>query len=259
MVAVASPAISLWSGACRGVLQAIFSRASKGCGISDMKRARLLSIVTALAIGQGALPAQASDPTLEQTAELYYSAWLNHDRAGAVKLNKALRPETGGRDYIDLGMLDGPVAWQLKRMGTLSLKSDPSEPEVRRLMARLIVEGNRRVRCRAVGSRVGSQPAGERFRATVMLECAAPDATAALRQVKERETGDVDMNNPTPRLLRAIIEAFEKAPLTRRISTEMDLNAGMAKQRWMPDMYRTGIDRVTSAVAGQIAEAGLGR
>lgn len=227
-----------------------------------MRKACLLSLLTALTalvIAQSALPAKASDLTLEQTAELYYSAWLNYDRAAAARLNKALRPESGGRDSIDLRMFDDPVAWQLKRMGTLSLKTDPSEPEVRRLMAKFIIEGTRRVRCRAVGSRIGSQPAGERFHATVMLECASPDAVAGLMQVKQREKAGVDMNNPTPRLLKSIIEAFERAPLTRRVSTEMDLNAGLAKQRWMPGTYRTGIDRVTGTVARQIAEAGLGR
>ena len=221
---------------------------------------RLPSILaTLVVIAIGALPAKASDLTPEQTAELYYSAWLNSDRAGAVRLNRALRPESGGRDYIDLGMFSDPIGWQLKRMGTLSLKTDPAEPEVRRLMAKLIIEGNRRVRCRAVGSRVGSQPAGERFRATVLLECASPDATAGLAQLKAREMGGADMNNPTPQLLKAVIEAFERAPLTRKVSTEMDLSAALAKQRWMPDMYRTGIDRVTRALVGQIAEAGLAR
>ncbi len=213
---------------------------------------------------QSALPAKASEPTLEQTAELYYRAWLNYDRASALRLNKAMRlnkeprPESEGRDYIDMTMFSDPIAWQLKRMATLTVKSDPSAPELKRLMARFIVETSRRVRCSAVGSRVGSEPAGDRFHATVKLDCLVPDAVAELMHVKRSDEG-ADMSNPTPRLLKGVIDAFARAPLTRRIATEMDLTAGLAKERWMPSQYRTGIDLVTGGVARQIGEAGLGR
>jgi hypothetical protein len=226
-----------------------------------MRKTGLLSaflLSAALTGYQGALPAKASEPTLEQTAELYYRAWLNYDRAGALRLNKALRPESEGRDYIDMTMFNDPIAWQLKRMATLTVKTDPSAPELKRLMARFIVESSKRIRCSAVGSRVGSEPAGGRFHATVKLDCLVPDAVAELAQVKRLDEG-VDMINPTPRLLKSVIDAYARAPLTRRIATEMDLTAGLAKQRWMPSQYRTGIDLVTGGVARQIGEAGLGR
>ncbi|AOO81421.1 hypothetical protein [Bosea vaviloviae] len=221
-------------------------------------------LIAALTGYQGALPAKASEPTLEQTAELYYRTWLNFDRASALRLNKAmrlnkeLRPESEGRDYIDMTMFNDPIAWQLKRMATLTVKTDPSGSELKRLMARFIVETSRRVRCTAVGSRVGSEPAGDRFHATVKLDCLVPDAVAELTQVKRSDEG-ADMSNPTPRLLKSVIDAYARAPLTRRIATEMDLTAGPAKERWMPSQYRTGIDLVTGSVARQIEEAGLGR
>jgi hypothetical protein len=224
-----------------------------------MTKTRLVSILSTLAVlVLGSLPAQASDRTPEQVAELYYRAWLNYDRAAAVQLNTALRPETGGRDLVDLGMIADPVAWQLRRIASLSARGDPSAPEIRRLMAKFIIAGSKRVRCRAVGSEIGARPAGERFRATVKLECAVPDAVAGLRQTKEHEQGRSNMVNPSPRLLKGVIEAFERAPLTRRVSTEMDVTAGSAKQRWMPDTSRSGMDQVTGAIARQIGEAGLG-
>jgi hypothetical protein len=240
---------------------------STGANVSDMRKTSLASVVALIATltgYQSTLPAEASEPTLEQTAELYYRARLNYDRAGAVRLNKAmrlnkeLRPESESRDYIDMTMFNDPVAGQLKRMATLTLKTDPSGRELKRLMARLIVESSRRVRCSAVGSKVGSEPDGGRFNATVTLDCLMPDAVAELTQVKRSDEG-ADMNNPTPRLLKSVIDAFGRAPLTRRIATEMDLTAGPAKERWMPSQYRTGIDLVTGGVARQIGEAGLGR
>ncbi|MDR6873145.1 hypothetical protein J2Y55_004169 [Bosea sp. BE125] len=221
-------------------------------------------LIAALTGYQSTLPAKASEPTLEQTAELYYRAWLNYDRASAIRLNKALRlnkelrPESEGRDYIDMTMFNDPIAWQLKRMATLTVKTDPSGRELRRLMAKLIVESSRRIRCSALGSRVGSEPAGGRFHATVKLDCLVPDAVAELMQVKRSDEG-ADMINPTPRLLNSVIDAYARAPLTRRIATEMDLTAGPAKERWMPSQYRTGIDLVTGGLIGQIKEAGLGR
>ncbi|CAN7613644.1 hypothetical protein LJR009_005468 [Bosea sp. LjRoot9] len=226
-----------------------------------MRKTSLLSaflLIAALTGYQGALPARASEPTLEQTAELYYRAWLNYDRSGALRLNKALRPESAGRDYIDMTMFNDPIAWQLKRMATLTVKTDPSGSELKRLMARYIVESSKRIRCTAVGSRVGSEPADGRFHATVKLDCLVPEAVAELAQVKRSEEG-ADMSNPTPRLLKNVIDAYARAPLTRRIATEMDLTAGLAKERWMPSQYRTGIDLVTGGVARQIGEAGLGR
>jgi hypothetical protein len=226
-----------------------------------MRKAGLPSVfllIAALTGYQSALPAKASEPTLEQTAELYYRAWLNYDRASAARLNKELRPESKGRDYIDMTMFNDPIAWQLKRMATLTVKTDPSGRELKRLMARLIVESAKRVRCTAVGSRVGSEPAGGRFNATVTLDCLVPDAVAELMQVKRSDEA-ADMNNPTPRLLKSVIDAYARAPLTRRIATEMDLTAGLAKERWMPSQYRTGIDLVTGGLIGQIKESGLGR
>ncbi|SFJ78117.1 hypothetical protein SAMN05216304_11494 [Bosea sp. OK403] len=221
-----------------------------------MRKTDFLSVfllVVALTGYQSALPAKASEPTLEQTAELYYRAWLNYDRASAARLNKKLRPESEGRDYIDMTMFNDPIAWQLKRMARLSVRTDPSGRELKRLMARLIVESSRRVRCTAVGS----EPADGRFNATVKLDCLVPDAVAELTQVKRSE--EADMINPTPRLLRSVIDAYARAPLTRRIATEMDLTAGPAKERWMPSQYRTGVDLVTGALIGQIKESGLGR
>lgn len=226
-----------------------------------MRKTGLVSVfllIAAFTGYQSALPAKASEPTLEQTAELYYRAWLNYDRASAARLNKALRPESEGRDYIDMTMFNDPIAWQLKRMASLTVKTDPSAPELKRLMARFIVETSRRVRCSAVGSRVGSEPAGDRFHATVKLDCLVPDAVAELTQVKRADEG-ADMINPTPRLLKSVIDAYARAPLTRRIATEMDLTAGLAKERWTPSQYRIGIDLVTGGIARQIGEAGLGR
>ncbi|WNJ88750.1 hypothetical protein [Bosea sp. 685] len=226
-----------------------------------MRKASLPSVfllIAALTGYQSALPAKASEPTLEQTAELYYRARLNYDRASAARLNKELRPESEGRDYIDMTMFNDPIAWQIKRMASLTLKSDPSGRELKRLMARLIVESSRRVRCTAVGSRVSSEPADGRFHATVTLDCLVPDAVAELMQVKRSDEG-ADMNNPTPRTLKSVIDAYAKAPLTRRIATEMDLTAGLAKERWMPSQYRSGIDLVTGGLIGQIKESGLGR
>jgi len=224
-----------------------------------MTKTRLVSILSVLAVlALGALPAQASDRTPEQTAELYYRAWLNYDRAAALQLNTALRQETGGRDFVDLGMIADPVAWQLKRIANLSTKGDPSAPEIRRLMAKFIIAGSKRARCRALGHEIGAQPTGERFRATVKLECAVPDAVAGLRQAKDDEQGRSNMVNPSTRLLNGVIAAFERAPLTRRVSTELDVTAGSAKQRWMPDTSRSGMDQVTGAIARQIGEARLG-
>jgi hypothetical protein len=236
-------------------------RHSTGVDVSDMRNTSLASVFALIATltgYQSALPAKASEPTLEQTAELYYRARLNFDRASATRLNKALRSESEGRDYIDMTMVNDPVAGQLKRMATLTLKTDPSGRELKRLMARLMLESSRRVRCTAVGSKVGSEPAGGRFNATVTLDCLAPDAVAELMQVKRSDEG-ADMNNPTPRTLKSVIDAFARAPLTRRIATEMDLTAGLAKERWMPNLYRTGVDLVTGGLIGQIKEAGLGR
>ena len=70
----------------------------------------LISVLLVLVSG----PARAAPPSPEETAELYYRAWLNFDRASMVRLSKEWGSSGSGQRYTDMDLVSNPVAWQRK-------------------------------------------------------------------------------------------------------------------------------------------------
>lgn len=80
----------------------------------------LISVLIVLISG----PARAAPPSPEETAELYYHAWLNFDRASMVRLSKEWGSSGSGQRYTDMDLVSNPVAWQRKYKGMHA----PKEP-----------------------------------------------------------------------------------------------------------------------------------
>lgn len=206
----------------------------------------------------GSILAQASPLTPEQTAELFYRAWLNYDRASMLRLKREWGPADGGPRYIDLDRIADPIAWHLKQALT-----DPppgTTPEQLRLFAKFMVVSSKRVRCGATAGRVGSQLPNGIYRARVELTCTVPDARSALHRLKASTNADelgTREHLPSSAVLKELIEVVATAPTTRHVSTKMVLNADPDKRVWRVGPTELGIERVNADLMEQIVKAGI--
>ncbi|MGE7469716.1 hypothetical protein ACQKLX_09750 [Bosea sp. NPDC003192] len=202
--------------------------------------------------------AQASPLTAEQTAELYYRAWLNYDRTSALRLQREWGASNGGINYIDLKRTADPIGWTLKH--AMSRPPAGAGREQLKLFARLMVEASKRVRCQAEAAHVGAQlPTGSHL-ARVELACAVPDAVPALRQLRARagasEIGGAD-SMPSTVMLRGMVDAFATAPLTRQVATEIVLTGDADKRVWRAGPTELGVERVSADLSRQLVQAGF--
>lgn len=219
---------------------------------------KLLLICIVWAGGVCGAAAQASPLTAEQTAELYYRAWLNYDRASALRLQREWGASNGRINYIDLKRTADPIGWTLKH--AMPRPPAGASREQLNLFARLMVEASKRVRCQATAAHVGAQlPTGSHL-ARAELACAVPDALPGLRQLRTRagagEIGGGD-SMPSAAMLRGMIDAFAAAPLTRQVATEIVLTGDADKRVWRAGPTELGIERVSSDLLRQIIQAGF--
>jgi hypothetical protein len=202
--------------------------------------------------------AQASPLTAEQTAELYYRAWLNYDRTSALRLQREWGASNGGINYIDLKRTADPIGWTLKH--AMSRPPAGARREQLKLFARLMVEASKRVRCQAEAAHVGAQlPTGSHL-ARVELACAVPDAVPVLRQLRARagasEIGGAD-SMPSTVMLRGMVDAFAAAPLTRQVATEIVLTGDADKRVWRAGPTELGVERVSADLSRQLVQSGF--
>lgn len=219
---------------------------------------KLVLIGILWAAGACGAAAQASPLTAEQTAELYYRAWLNYDRASTLRLQREWGASKGRVNYIDLKRTADPIGWTLKH--AMSRPPAGSSNEQLKLFARLMVEASKRVRCQAKAADIGAQlPTGSHL-ARVELACAVPDAVPGLRQLRARaganEIGGAD-SMPSATMLRGMIDAFAAAPLTRQVATEIVLTGDADKRVWRAGPTDLGIERVSADLSRQIVQAGF--
>lgn len=219
---------------------------------------KLLLIGILWAVGACGAAAQASPLTAEQTAELYYRAWLNYDRAGTLRLQREWGASNGRINYLDMGRVADPVGWTLKH--AMSRPPAGAGGEQLKLFARLMVEASKRARCQATAAHVGAQLPTGSYLARVEVACAVPDAVPALRQLRARagasEIGGAD-SMPSATMLRGMIDAFAAAPLTRQVATEIVLTGNADKRVWRAGPTELGIERVSADLSRQIVQAGF--
>lgn len=82
-------------------------------------QAKFLLLISVLLVLVGS-PAGAQPPSPEETAELYYRAWLNFDRASMVRLDKEWGASGSGQRYTDMELVADPIAWQRQYKGVHS-------------------------------------------------------------------------------------------------------------------------------------------
>ncbi|MFK3781631.1 hypothetical protein [Agrobacterium sp. NPDC089420] len=207
-------------------------------------------------------PALAASPSPEETAELYYRAWLNFDRASMARLDREWGSPGSGQRYTDMELVADPVAWQRKYRGMHSPKGTTNEQSNQ--FAKLWVASTERVRCKAEPARIGSQTPGGLFVARIKMNCSLPDVGPAFQRLKATtkadEIGD-RTRMPSVRLMKQMVEATKTAPLTHKVTTEVQLVSGPDKGIWRlgtADVQpQTGIDRVSSVFLSQMLQSGL--
>jgi hypothetical protein len=202
--------------------------------------------------------AQSSHLTPERTAELYYRSWLNYDRDSTLRLQREWGASSAEPRYLDMERVTDPVAWQFKyKMGDLP---PGSSHEQAKLMTTLMIESSRRVRCKATTGQVGEQQPTGQYLARVKLECAVPEVKAAFEHLKAA-TSAAELGGrekaPAETLLRKMIAVVSRAPLTRRVSTEMLLTGDADKKIWRVGPTSLGIEAVGADFGRQLAQSGL--
>ncbi|WP_454701447.1 hypothetical protein [Agrobacterium burrii] len=218
----------------------------------------LISVLLVLVSG----PARATSPSPEETAELYYRAWLNFDRASMVRLNKEWGASGNGPRYIDMDLVTNPVAWQRKYKGMHAPKGTTNEQSDQ--FARLWVASTERVLCEAEPARIGSQSPSGLFVARIKMNCSLPDVGPAFQRLKANANAD-DIGDktrmPSAKLMKQMVEATKAAPLTYKVTTEMQLFSGPDKGVWRVGSAevqpQTGADRVSSVFLSQMLQSGL--
>ncbi|UXT42209.1 hypothetical protein FY137_13820 [Agrobacterium tumefaciens] len=224
-------------------------------------RAKFLALISVLLMLVGG-PAWAASPSPEETAELYYRAWLNFDRASMSRLNREWGASGGGPRYTDMELVANPVAWQRKNRGMHSPKGTTNEQSEQ--FARLWVASTERVRCKAEPARFGARTPTGVVVARIKMNCSLPDVAPAFQRLKAsanaNETGD-RTRMPSARLMKQMVEATKAAPLTHKVSTEIQLFSGPDKALWRvgsaENQPQTGIDRVSSVFLSQMVQSGL--
>jgi hypothetical protein len=218
----------------------------------------LISILLVLVSG----PVRAASPSPEETAELYYRAWLNFDRASMVRLNKEWGSSGSGPRYTDMDLVANPVAWQRKYKGMHAPKGTTNEQSNQ--FARLWVASTERVRCQAEPARIGSQLPMGLFVARVKMNCSLPDVGSVFQQLKAAANAD-DIGDktrmPSVKLMKQMVDATKKAPLTHKVTTEIKLFSGPDKSVWRVGSAevqpQTGLDRVSAVFLSEMLQSGL--
>jgi hypothetical protein len=218
----------------------------------------LISILLVLVSG----PARAASPSPEETAELYYRAWLNFDRASMVRLNKEWGSSGSGPRYTDMDLVANPVAWQRKYKGMHAPKGTTNEQSNQ--FARLWVASTERVRCQAEPARIGSQSPMGLFVARVKMNCSLPDVGPVFQQLKAAANAD-DIGDktrmPSVKLMKQMVDATKKAPLTHKVTTEIQLFSGPDKSVWRVGSAevqpQTGLDRISAVFLSEMLQSGL--
>lgn len=224
-------------------------------------QAKFLLLVSALLILVSG-PARAASPSPEETAELYYRAWLNFDRPSMSRLNREWGSSGSGPRYTDMELVADPVAWQRKNRGMHSPKGTTNEQSEQ--FAKLWVASTERVRCKAEPARIGSQSPSGLFVARVEVNCSLPDVGPAFQRLKAAaKAADIGDRTrmPSAELMKQMIEATKAAPLTHRVTTEIHLVSGPDKSIWRvgsTDVQpQTGLERVSSVFLSQMLQSGL--
>ncbi|KJF75465.1 hypothetical protein [Agrobacterium arsenijevicii] len=207
-------------------------------------------------------PVQAASLSPEQTAELYYRAWLNFDRASMVRLNKEWGSSSSGPRYTDMDLVANPVAWQRKYKGVHAPKGTTNEQSDQ--FARLWVASTERARCQAEPARIGSQLPTGLFLARIKMNCSLPDVGPAFQRLKTAakpdELGDTS-RMPSAKLMKQMVDATKAAPLTHKVKTEIQLFSGPDKDVWRVGSAevqpQTGIDRVSAVFLSEMLQSGL--
>ncbi|NSX89187.1 hypothetical protein G6M19_00635 [Agrobacterium tumefaciens] len=224
-------------------------------------QAKFLLLMSALLVLVSG-PARAASASPEETAELYYRAWLNFDRTSMVRLNKEWGSSGNGPRYTDMDLVANPVAWQRKNKGMHAPSGTTNEQSDQ--FARLWVASTERVRCKAEPARIGSQSPTGLFMARIKMNCSLPDVGSAFQQLKAAakadELGD-RTRMPSAKLMKQMVEATKAAPLTHRVTTEIQLFSGPDKSVWRvgsADVQpQTGLERVSSVFLSQMMQSGI--
>ncbi|WCJ62412.1 hypothetical protein [Agrobacterium tumefaciens] len=218
----------------------------------------LISVLMVLVSG----PAGAAPPSPEETAELYYRAWLNFDRASMVRLDRQWGSSGGGQRYTDMELVADPVAWQRKYRGMHSPKGTTNEQSDQ--FAKLWVASTQRVRCKAEPARIGLQTPAGLFVARIKMNCSLPEVGPAFQRLKAATNADEiggRTRMPSVKLMKQMVEATTTAPLTHKVTTEIQLVSGPDKSIWRVGTAeirpQTGIDRVTSVFLSRMMQSGL--
>ena len=224
-------------------------------------QAKFLLLISVLLVLVGN-PARAQPPSPEETAELYYRAWLNFDRASMVRLDKEWGSSGGGQRYTDMELVADPIAWQRKYKGMHSPKGTTSEQSDQ--FAKLWVASTARVLCKAEPAHVGSQTPAGVFVARIKMNCSLPDVGPAFQRLKAATNADEIGDRtrmPSVKLMKQMVEATRTAPLTHKVTTEVQLVSGPDKSIWRVGTAevrpQTGIDRVSSVFLSQMVQSGL--
>ncbi|CDN92143.1 hypothetical protein [Agrobacterium tumefaciens] len=218
----------------------------------------LISVLLVMVSG----PARAAPPSPEETAELYYRAWLNFDRASMVRLSREWGSSGSGQRYTDMDLVANPVAWQRKYKGMHAPKGTTNEQSDQ--FARLWVASTERVRCQAEPARIGSQSPTGLSVARVKMNCSLPDVGPVFQRLKAAanayDIGD-KTRMPSAKLMKQMVEATKSAPLTHKVTTEIQLVRGPDKGVWQVGSTevqpQTGLDRVSSVFLSQMLQSGL--
>ena len=207
-------------------------------------------------------PARAASLSAEQTAELYYRAWLNFDRSSMDRLNKEWGSAHGGPHYVDMELVADPVAWQRKNKGAQAPKGTTDEQSDQ--FARLWVASTERARCEAEPARTGSQSPTGLVVARIKMNCSLPDVGPVFQRLKSAakadELGDAS-RMPSAKLMKQMVEATKAAPLTHKVTTEIQLFSGPDKDIWRVGSAevqpQTGLDRVSAVFLSEMLQSGL--
>lgn len=218
----------------------------------------LISVFVVLVSG----PARAAPPSPEETAELYYRAWLNFDPASMARLDREWGSSGSGQRYTDMELVANPVAWQRKYRGMHSPKGTTNEQSDQ--FAKLWVASTERIRCKAEPARIGLQTPAGLFVARIKMNCSLPDVGPAFQRLKAGTNADEIGDRtrmPSVKLMKQMVEATRTAPLTHKVSTEVQLVSGPDKNIWRVGTAeiqpQTGIDRVSSVFLSQMMQSGL--
>ncbi|MES5045203.1 hypothetical protein ABVB72_07980 [Rhizobium nepotum] len=218
----------------------------------------LISVLLVLING----PVRAASLSPEQTAELYYRAWLNFDRGSMLRLNKEWGSSGGGPRYTDMDLVANPVAWQRKNKGGHAPKGTTKEQSEQ--FARLWVASTERARCQAEPARTGSPSPLGLFVTRIKMNCSLPDVGPAFRRLKTvakaNDLGDTS-RMPSVKLMKQMVDATKTAPLMHKVTTEIQLFSGPDKSVWRVGSAevqpQTGLDRVSAVFLSEMLQSGL--